>query len=216
MSKTTRIGRLHVLTDFFFQQVYSHARLAQLALVGGADTIQFRQKHGGVRHKIREAKSAASICQKQRQTLLVNDRVDIALAVGADGVHLGQSDLSIRIARELLGRDAIIGATATNRQQAVMAFDEGADYIGFGPVFQTRSKANPASVKGLDTLASVCAAVPIPIIAIAGITPERTYSVLQAGAYGVAVMTAITTSRDPVQATSSFRSIIDGYLGAGD
>ncbi|CAM3291250.1 thiamine phosphate synthase [Rhodothermus bifroesti] len=206
------IGRLHVLTDFYFQQRYGHAELARLVIEGGADTIQFRQKFGNVRHKLYEARRTAAVCRQARIPLLIDDHLEIALAVGADGVHLGQEDFPIAEARRLLGPSAIIGATATTIEEAVEAWQAGADYIGFGPVFPTASKANPASVKGLEGLAAVCAAVPIPVIAIAGINVQRVWAVLEAGAYGVAVMTAITTAPDPRAAAAQFRAAIEAFL----
>lgn len=202
------IGRLHVLTDFYWQQRYSHAELASLAIAGGADTIQFRQKLGNVRHKLHEARRVAAVCREAGVTLVVDDHLELALAVGADGVHLGQEDFPVAEARRLLGADWLIGATATTVAQAVEAWQAGADYIGFGPVFATTSKANPASVKGLEGLRAVCAAVPIPVIAIGGLTVERVESVLEAGAYGIAVLSGIVTASDPQAATARFREAL--------
>lgn len=203
------IGRLHVLTDYHFQQEHSHAELAQRALAGGADVIQFRQKTGEVRHRLHEAKRTAEVCRTARAPLIINDEIDVMLATGAEGVHLGQNDFPVAEARRVLGSSALIGATATTPAQAVAAVEDGADYIGFGPVFPTSSKANPASVKGLAGLRLACKEVARPIIAIAGMTPERVPSVLEAGAHGVAVMSAITTADDPERATRAFREQID-------
>lgn len=208
------IGRLHVLTDFYFQQRYGHAELARLVIAGGADTVQFRQKFGGIRHKLYEARRTAAVCREAGVPLIIDDHIDIALAVEADGVHLGQEDFPVAEARRILGPDYIIGATATTVEQAVEAWQAGADYIGFGPVFPTASKANPASVKGIEGLRAVCQAVPIPVIAIAGITVQRVRPVLEAGAHGVAVMSAITTAPDPQAATAQFRMEIESVLRA--
>ncbi|NNF59084.1 MAG: thiamine phosphate synthase [Rhodothermaceae bacterium] len=206
------IGRLHVLTDFHFQQRFSHADLARLALAGGADTIQFRQKIGSVRDLLAGLRPTVTACREAEVPLLVDDHLTLALAVEADGVHLGQSDLPIAEARAVLdrcpGHTRLLGATATTVAQAREAEAAGADYIGFGPVFATQSKANPAPVKGLAGLEAVCDAVQIPVIAIAGITPERVRLVLGAGAHGVAVMTAISTAEDPRTATAAFRDAI--------
>lgn len=214
LPEKSRVGRLHVLTDFHFQQRYSHAEIARLAIEGGADAIQFRQKTGPFRAHLREARLTQAICAQTTTPLLINDRLDLALAVGASGIHLGQEDLPIDVARRIAPASFIIGATATTTEQAKQAWQEGADYIGFGPVFPTSSKANPASTKGLDGLARACAAVPIPVIAIAGITPERTSLALEAGAWGVAVMTAITCADNPQEATTPFREIIDAWTMA--
>ncbi len=208
------LGRLHVLTDFTLQQRFAHAALARLALQGGADVIQFRQKTGGIRHKLHAARAAAEVCANAGAPLLIDDHLDLALATGAAGVHLGQTDFPVAEARRLLGPDAVIGATATTAEQARRAEAEGASYIGFGPVFTTRSKANPARTKGLRGLEAVCEAVALPVIAIAGITPERVRPVLEAGAHGVAVLSAIACADDPQAATARFRQAIDAVLNA--
>ena len=210
------IGRLHILTDVQFQATHSHAEMAQMACLGGADTIQFRDKHARLRDQLEALHATVLVCQDAQVTCLVDDHLDLALATNADGVHLGQNDLPIADARRVLSATAsptqLLGATATTAAQARAAEADGADYIGFGPVFPTASKANPATVKGLDGLAEACAAVSIPVIAIAGITPERVGRCLDAGAWGVAVMTAVTTAPDPEAATRVFREEIDAWL----
>lgn len=207
------VGRLHVLTDYHFQQRFSHAQLAALALDGGADTIQFRDKGKDVRHILRQALETVRVCRERETPLIVDDRLDILLAVQADGVHLGQTDVPVDVARRVLGGDRLIGASATTLEQALRAEADGADYVGFGPVFRTISKANPASVKGLNGLRQVCNAVTIPVIAIAGITAERIEAVMDAGAHGVAVMTAVSKAGDPAGAAKRLRQRIDDYLG---
>jgi thiamine-phosphate pyrophosphorylase len=208
----TTIGRLHVITDFKFQQELSHATLARLAIRGGADTVQFRQKHGGIRNILSQARETQAVCRDASIPLIVDDRIDVAQAVGAAGVHLGQEDFPIADGRRLLGEDAIIGATANKVSEAVEAYEAGATYIGFGPVFETGSKRNPKSVVGLETLDEVCGAVPIPVIAIGGITHDRVRPALEAGAHGVAVLSAIATSKNPERAAARFRAAIDGAL----
>ncbi|HHP7239357.1 thiamine phosphate synthase [Longibacter sp.] len=207
-----RVGRLHVITDFKLQQQRSHAELARLALRGGADTIQFRQKHGGIRNLLSQARATQAVCRDASMPMIVDDRLDVAQAVGAAGVHLGREDFPIREARDLLGPDAIIGATANTVAQVEDALEDGATYVGLGPVFKTGSKRNPKSVVGLETLAEACDAVPIPVIAIGGITHDRVRPTLEAGAYGVAVLSAIATSNNPERAAARFRAAIDGAL----
>lgn len=209
-----RLGRLHVLTDFHFQQRYSHAALAELAIRGGADTIQFRQKRGFDRHLLISARRTAAVCRDMGVPLVVDDRIDLAQAVGAQGVHVGQEDLPVGIVRRILGSDAIVGATATTTEQAIRAEEQGATYIGFGPVFRTRSKDNPASTKGLEGLREACRAVRIPVIAISGITPDRVEGVMAAGAYGIAVMTGISTAADPAAAARAYRQVLSASLKA--
>jgi len=206
------IGRLHVLTDYHLQQDRPHAELARLAIRGGADTIQFRQKHGGIQNKLVEARKVAAVCADASVPLIVDDRIDLTQAVNADGVHLGQQDFPVDAARSILGSGSTVGATATTEDQVVKAHGMGADYIGFGPVFPTTSKRNPKSVKGPEGLADACASVPIPVIAIGGITHDRVRSALEAGAHGVAVLSAVATANAPEQATARFRASIDGVL----
>jgi len=205
----TRIGRLHVLTDYTFQQRLTHAQLAEAAIRGGADVIQFRQKAGSIRDLVANAHDVAAVCRARGTTLLIDDHVDVALAVGADGVHLGQDDLPLSYARSVLGDGAIIGITAPSLDQARAAMIGGADYIGFGPVYPTRSKANPSATKGLEGVLEMANAVDIPIIGIAGITAKRCQDVLRAGAHGVAVMTAISCHDDPEAATREFARAIE-------
>ena len=211
------IGRLHVLTDTQFQTRLSHAGLAEQAVAGGADVVQFRDKHGALRDRLAALRETVLACQRAGgAACLVDDDLALALATDADGVHLGQTDLPFADARRILDRHAsstrIVGATATTADQARAAEADGADYVGFGPVFPTASKANPASVKGLDGLAEACRAVSIPVVAIAGITPERVAPCLGAGAWGVAVMTAVSTAPSPAAAARAFREEIDDWL----
>lgn len=207
------IGRLHILTDIHFQQQFSHVELARLACAGGADVIQFRQKEGTIRERLAMLLDVAAVCKASGVQLIVDDHLDLALAVGADGFHVGQDDLPVETARAIIehhdGSTCLIGATCTTTEQARHAASAGADYIGFGPVFPTTSKANPASVKGLAGLAEACAAVSIPVIAIGGITVERIRPVLETGAHGVAVMSAVVMAQDPRNATEQFRDEID-------
>lgn len=206
------IGRLHVITDFQLQQKYSHSELAQLAIRGGADSVQFRQKHGGIRNLLVEAHRAMTVCRDASTPLMIDDRIDVAQAVRAEGVHLGQRDFPIHEARDILGPGVVIGATATTAEQAVDAYEEGADYIGFGPVYETQSKRNPKSVKGPLGLEEACEAVPIPVIAIGGITHDRVREIFEAGAHGIAVLSAVATANNPERATARFRAAVDGAL----
>lgn len=211
-SKGARPGRLHVLTDFRFQQRWPASKLAEMAISGGADTIQFRQKHGPIAHRLHEADLVAEVCRSRGIPLIVNDSIDIALAVDAAGLHVGQLDFPPARARKVIGDGRLLGVTVTTVDQAIRAESIGADYVGFGPVFDTTSKDNLASIKGLDGLAEVCDAIDIPVIAIAGITRERMRSVLGAGAYGVAVMTAVSLAKEPETATSELAEAISNTI----
>ena len=208
------LARLHVLTDHRLADGGgpSHAEQARRAAAGGAGAVQFRAKGGTDRDALAALVATRDALAGSGAQLIVDDRLDWALAAGADGVHLGQTDLPVAAARRLA--DGVragfqIGATVTTAEQARRAEAEGADSLGFGPVFPTTSKDNPASVKGLDGLAAACAAVQIPVLAIAGITPERVAGCLEAGAWGVAVMSAVTRAADPVAAAAAFRHAVD-------
>lgn len=210
------MGRLHVLTDFRFQQRLPASKLAEMAIAGGADTIQFRQKLGPVSHRLHEADLVSEVCKRLGVPLIVNDSIDIALAVEAEGLHVGQLDFPSERARRVIGKTRLLGVTVTTLEQAVEAARIGADYVGFGPVFHTSSKDNLAPVKGLDGLAAVCNAIEIPVIAIAGITPVRVAGVFEAGAYGVAVMTAVSLAQDPQEATAALAEEIEHSLESVD
>ena len=194
-----KIGRLHVITDVVLQDRFSHSALAQMAVAGGADTIQFRQKEGSTRALIETAIAMKNACGDV--PLIVNDRVDVAIAAGADGVHLGQDDFPIEKARGLLGEDAVIGGTAKTFSQARQCIAAGADYIGFGPIYATGSKADAGMVKSLEGLREMVNGVHVPIIAIGGIEIENVGEVMRAGAHGIAVISAVCCQPDPTEAT---------------
>jgi len=196
-----QIGRLHVLTDTVLQSRFSHLELARMAIKGGADTIQFRQKVGATREMIEIVRQLKQLCLDSGVTLIVNDRVDVAIATEADGVHLGQDDFPIALARKLLGENRIIGGSAASLEEAQKCFAEGADYIGFGPVYPTTSKADADPVTGIKLLKQAVEIIPLSIIAIGGISADNTPEVIQAGARGIAVISAVCCQEDPEQAT---------------
>jgi len=185
------IGKLHVLTDTVLQTRFSHVELTRLAINGGADTIQFRQKSGSTREMIEVAKQMKQLCSDNGVTLIVNDRVDVAIAAEVDAVHLGQDDFTIPLARKLLGKDVIIGGSASTIEEAQVCLSEGADYVGFGPVYPTTSKDDANPVTGIPMLKQVVEAIPLPIIVIGGVSAENIPEVMRAGAYGIAVISAV-------------------------
>jgi len=204
-----KIGRFHVLTDIDLQNCFSHIELAELAIAGGADTIQFRQKTGETMQMIRIAEQIQALCKRGGVAFIINDRVDIAIAAHADGVHLGQEDFPIPLARKLLGEGAIIGGSAKNVEEARKCFLQGADYIGFGPVYPTSSKEDAGPVSGLDLLRQVVEKIPLPIIAIGGINKDNTLLVRETGAYGIAVISAVCCEKDPEEATRCLRRLLE-------
>ncbi len=207
--KLKRIGRLHVLTDTLFQNRHSHLELAELAIAGGADTIQFRQKGGSTREMIQVARQLQALCQRTGVTFIINDRVDVAIAAQADGVHLGQDDFPIPLARELLGEEVIIGGSAGNMEEARKCLLEGADYIGFGPVYPTTSKEDAGPASGLHLLEEIVGAIPLPIIAIGGISCDNLPPVMKAGVHGIAVISAVCCQKDPRSAAQFLRSLME-------
>ena len=195
------IGRLHIITDTTIQSRFTHSQLAKLAIAGGADTIQFRQKSTSTRLLVETAFHLKAICDQRRVPLIINDRADIALAVEASGAHFGQEDLPIDVARRILPSQAIIGASARTKDKIMEAISAGADYIGFGPVFRTSSKSDAEKPKGLSELARFCQIASCLVIAIGGITLETVQDVMQCGAHGIAVISSVCTVEDPMQAT---------------
>jgi thiamine-phosphate pyrophosphorylase len=204
-----KIGRFHVLTDTDLQNCFSHLELVEFAISGGADTVQFRQKTGETIQMIRIAEQIQALCKRAGVTFIINDRVDVAIASHADGVHLGQNDFPISLARKLLGEGAIIGGSASNMGEARKCLLDGADYIGFGPVYPTASKENAGPAAGLDLLKQVVEEIPLPIIAIGGINKDNTPLVRETGVYGIAVISAVCCEKDPAEAAKCLRRLME-------
>lgn len=204
-----RIGRLHIITDTSLQERFSHIELTELAIAGGADTIQFRSKSGSTREQIETAAEMKKICNSAGIPLIINDRIDVAMAVEADGVHLGQDDFPISKAREILGDQFIIGGSAGNMGEADICLKEGADYIGSGPVYYTGSKKDAGPAIGVDSIKKLVERIPIPVIAIGGISAINVPELFKAGAHGIAVISAVCMSDDPVKATKEFIKRMD-------
>ena len=200
------IGELHVITDTACQTQFAHAELAELAIRGGADTIQFRQKDGTTRELVEIAQQIQTICTLHNVPLIVNDRADIAIAVNAKGTHFGQDDMPVTIGRKILSPENIIGASARTEEKILKAVSEGADYIGYGPIFQTSSKTDAEEPKGLERLNRISEVAKCPVIAIGGITLQTAASVIRAGAHGIAVISAVCATPDPKAAT---RNLMD-------
>jgi thiamine-phosphate pyrophosphorylase len=149
------------------------------------------------------AQNMKQLCTEAGATFIVNDRLDVAVAAEADGVHLGQDDLPVPLARELIGEGRIIGGSAATMEEARKCLSEGADYVGFGPVFPTTSKDDAGPVSGIDILRQVVETISLPIIAIGGVAAENIPDVMRTGAHGIAVISAVCCQDDPEQATRS-------------
>jgi thiamine-phosphate pyrophosphorylase len=208
-----KIGKLHILTDTVLQSRFSHMEITRLGIAGGADTIQYRQKSGSTREMIEIARNMKRLCSEAGVTFIVNDRLDVAIAAEADGAHLGQDDFPIPMARELLGEGRIIGGSAATLDEARKCLSEGADYVGFGPVYPTSSKDDAGPVSGIYILKQVVEIIPLPIIAIGGVGPENIPDVMRAGARGIAVISAVCCQDDPEEATRAlYQALSKGTL----
>jgi len=188
-----QLGRLHVLVDSLI--------VAEAALEAGAPTLQIRLKSGNDGDRFRLAHAIAERCRAAGATCLVNDRADLAVAVEADGVHVGADDLPVRAVRRVVGPDALVGGTARDPETGRRLVGEGASYLGVGPAYATASKVGLPDPIGVEGVRAVVEAVDVPVIAIAGITVARVDEVMAAGAYGVAVIGAVIDSPDPHTAT---------------
>jgi thiamine-phosphate pyrophosphorylase len=181
------LPRLYPITDTRLSGL-SHTEQVERLAAAGATLVQLREKNASPREFYSEALSAVRAARRLGVRVIINDRVDIAIAVNADGVHLGQDDLPVSKARLLLGESAIIGYSTHSLKQAVEASSTPIDYIAIGPIFQTSTKENPDPVVGLDGVAEVRPRISKPLVAIGGITLDRARSVIEAGADSLAVI----------------------------
>jgi thiamine-phosphate pyrophosphorylase len=188
------LGRLHVITDNRFGRDPRAA--VPIVLEAGADVIQVRVKGWTDRDLLELAEQVVAWCQPYGAACIVNDRVDVALAAGADGVHLGAEDLPVSVARQLLGPDALVGGTARDAATARALVDAGASYLGVGPCFATVTKTGLPDPIGLAGVAAVAAAVDVPIIAIGGVRADQIAELRAVGAFGVAVVDAVSGADD--------------------
>lgn len=194
-----RLPKVYPITDTRLSGL-SHAQQVARLIEGGASLIQLREKHGAPREFYREAAEALQIARNHNVRLIINDRVDIALALKADGVHLGQTDLPVEAARSLLGKDAIIGFSTHNAEQARLATAMPVDYLAFGPVFPTSTKQNPDPVAGLLALQEARSLMgSLPLVAIGGITFGNALEVLKAGADAVAVIGTLLNNSSGIE-----------------
>ena len=179
--------------------------IATAAFAGGAGVVQYRCKGSTTRAQFFQAQALAALAREQGRILLINDRVDLALAVRADGVHLGPDDLPVSAARRILGPTAIIGTSAGTVEEAIEAEAEGASYLGVGCIYGTTSKADAGDPVGPARIAEIRAAVSLPLVAIGGIRVEHLPELAAAGADGFAVISAVTRAKDMRAATRGLR-----------
>jgi len=184
----------------------STTEIVEQAIEGGVEAVQLREKDMDAQSRYELGQQLRELTAEAGVDLIVNDRIDLAIAIGADGVHLGQSDLPISVARKQLGDDAIIGASVSTVSEARLAAITGADYLGVGAIYGTNSKPEAPTADdglGVETLSDIVQTVRIPVVAIGGITPENAAEPIEAGASSVAVISAITAADDPEAATAA-------------
>ncbi len=199
---------LYLVTDRGLSRGRSTVDIVRAAVAGGATCVQLREKECSTRQFVAEALAVRELLTGTGVPLIINDRIDVALAVGADGVHLGQTDMHIADARRVVGSSMLIGISAECVEDAVRAQAEGADYIGISPVFSTPTKTDTAPALGLDGVALIRAAVSLPLVGIGGIGPGNAAELIRAGCDGIAVVSAIVSAPDPQQASAELKAII--------
>lgn len=204
---------LYVIANQDLQKNRTIIEVIEEIIQGGATIIQLREKNLPTRTFFEEAQTIRKITKKAGIPLIINDRLDVALAVNADGVHLGEEDLPLKYARKIAPH-FIIGYSTDSIDQAREAEKDGANYLGVGSVFPTKTKIDAGMAIGTQKLEEIKRAVSIPVIAIGGITLENLPKVIQSGVDGVAVISAIISAESPFEATKKFRYVIDSFRKA--
>lgn len=195
---------LYFITDSSGFSDEEFLRRIEAALRGGVTLLQLREKDKTTRKFLELARKVHALTKRYGVPLIIDDRLDIALAIGAEGVHLGQSDLPIDLARKILGQDKIIGATAKTVPQALEAYHQGADYLGVGAIYPTTTKVKTV-LTSTDTLRDICAAVPIPVNAIGGLNRDTIDILAGIPIAGICVVSAIMKADDPGRAALELR-----------
>ena len=196
---------LYAVTDRHWLNGRSLYDVVKASLDGGVTFVQLREKELDDESFLKEAKELQALCSEYHVPFVINDNVDIAMKINADGVHVGQSDMEAGDVRSKLGPDKIIGVSAATVEQAVIAEKRGADYLGVGAVFPTGSKDDAADVSHA-TLKEICKAVSIPVIAIGGISPKNIHELSGSGICGVAVISAIYSAQDIKKAAKELKA----------
>lgn len=185
------------------------------AVAGGVTCVQLREKEASGREFVRIAKELLEVLRPVGVPLIINDRVDVAVAADADGAHVGQDDIPAAAARKMLGPDKILGVTVATPEEAAKAAEEGADYVGASAVFATPTKTDTGSPMGIDGLRRLCMASPVPVVAIGGVNLENAGDMIRAGAAGVAVVRAIMAASDPKAAAQLLREVVESARQGG-
>lgn len=203
---------VYAVTDRSWLHGESLFNQVEKALKGGATFIQLREKELDEEHFLNEAMEIKELCKRYHVPFVINDNVELALKVEADGVHVGQSDMEAGNVRDKLGEDKIIGVSTQTVEQALLAEKQGADYLGVGAVFPTGTKLDAVEV-GYDRLQEICNAVHIPVVAIGGITRENIIQLKGSGVSGIAVVSAIFASKDIEEATKELCNTTKEMIG---
>lgn len=199
---------LYLVTDRALSKGRTTFEIVQAAVKGGVTCVQLREKQCDTKEFIEEALLIRDFLQSKKIPLIINDRLDVAQAVGADGVHLGQSDMPFSMAKKIVRDSMLIGISAESLADAIQAEKEGADYIGVSPVYQTPTKTDTAPPLGLEGVQKIRESVRIPLVGIGGLNPSNAREVIQNGADGIAVVSAIVSADDPETAARSLKDII--------
>lgn len=199
---------LYVITDEEIAGGLPHAEIARRAIAGGADVIQLRDKECGCPELNRIGRTLREITRGTGTLFIINDRLDVALACGADGVHLGQDDIGVSVARQIAPPGFIIGISVGTVDEAVRAEREGVDYLALSPVFSTASKNDAGPGRGLGVLRDIHRNVTVPVIAIGGINRDNVCEVITAGADGVAVISVVVGDPDITAAARELKKLI--------
>lgn len=196
--------RLYLVTNSDGLEESVFLRKIEEAIKGGVTIVQIREKDRSTREYIELATKVHEITRRYDVPLIVDDRIDVAMAIGAEGVHLGQSDMPVKMARDILGENVIIGATTKTVEQAREAYESGADYLGVGAIYPTTTKVKTV-LTSVDTLKDICASVPIPANAIGGLTKDNLQILKGAPVAGICVVSAIMKAEDTKEAAAGLR-----------
>jgi thiamine-phosphate pyrophosphorylase len=186
----------------------STLEIVKAAVKGGVTCVQLREKTSSTREFIREAMAIKDFLNESKIPLIINDRVDVAMAVGADGIHLGQRDMPLTMARDIVKDTTIIGISAESLEDALEAERQGADYVGVSPIYATPTKTDTAPPLGLKGLKAIRRAVKLPLVGIGGLNKDNVRSFIENGGDGVAVVSAIISANDPEQAARDLKTAV--------
>ena len=204
---------LYAVTDRYWLNGRTLYEVVKESLDGGVTFLQLREKKLDEEHFLEEAKELQKLCKEYKVPFIINDNVDIAVEIGADGVHVGQSDMEAGDVRAKLGEDKIVGVSAQTVEQALLAQERGADYLGVGAVFPTSSKDDAVEVDH-EMVKAICEAVDIPVIAIGGITKDNVQELSGCGLCGIAVISAIFAKPDIKKATEELKAATEKMVKA--